>query len=48
MDVYGIYYAGSGFGSLDEANKKDPSMKMEDVKQFCAKHTAEEKRKGTK
>ena len=43
--VYGIYYARSGFGSLDAANKKDPSMKMEDVKQFCAKHTAAEKRK---
>ena len=39
----GIYHARSGFGSLDEAKKKDPSMKMQDVKQFFAKH--EEKRK---
>ena len=37
--VNGIYYARSGFGSVDEANKKDPSMKMEDVEQFFAKHT---------
>ena len=39
-----IYYARSGFGSLDEAKKKDPSMKMEDVEQFFAK-LVEEKRK---
>ena len=48
--VNGIYFARSGFGSVDEANKKDPSMKMEDVEQFFAKHTGcrENKAKWTK
>ena len=43
-----VYYDRAGFGSLkktlDEARKKDSSIRMEDVKQFFAKNVEERRR----
>ena len=43
-----VYYDRAGFGSLkktlDEARKKDPSIRMDDVKQFFSKNVEERRR----
>ena len=46
--IANVYYDKSGFGSLkttlEDAKKKEPTIRMEDVKQFFSKNV-EEKRK---
>ena len=46
--IHDVYYDRAGFGSLkktlDEARKKDPSIRMEDVKQFFSKNVEERRR----
>ena len=46
--IHDVYFDRAGFGSLkktlDEARKKDPSIRMEDVKQFFSKNVEQRRR----
>ena len=46
--IANVYYDRSGFGSLkttlEDSRKKDPSIKIEDVKQFFAKNVEVKKK----